>query len=59
MLEELQRNFANSTIRYYISTGRDFAGHKPPDQMGVEELRVPDCTCSKIRSWRPELSKIA
>jgi hypothetical protein len=42
MLEELQRrNFASSTIRYYIRTVRDFAAyfHKPPDQLGVEELR--------------------
>jgi integrase/recombinase XerD len=42
MLEELQRrNFAPSTIRYYIRTVRDFAAyfHKPPDRSGVEELR--------------------
>ena len=42
MLEELQRrNFASSTIRYYVRTVRDFAAyfHKPPDQLGVEELR--------------------
>jgi len=42
MLEELQRrNFAPSTIRYYVRTIRDFAAyfHKPPDQMGVEEIR--------------------
>ena len=42
MLEELQRrNFASSTIRYYIRTVRDFAAyfHKPPDQLGAEELR--------------------
>ena len=42
MLEELQRrNFAPSTIRYYILTVRDFAAyfHKPPDQLGAEQLR--------------------
>ena len=42
MLEEFQRrNFAPSTIRYYIRTIRDFAAnfHKPPDQLRVEELR--------------------
>ena len=42
MLEELQRrNFAPSTIRYYIRTVREFAAyfHKSPDQLGVEELR--------------------
>jgi len=42
MLEELQRrNLAPSTIRYYIRTVRDFAVyfHKPPDQLGVEEIR--------------------
>jgi len=42
MLEELQRrNFASTTIRGYIRTVRDFAAHfhKPPDQLGAEELR--------------------
>src|ERR1051325_9916826 len=42
MLEGLQRrNFAPSTIRYYIRTVRDFAAyfHKPPDQLGAEQLR--------------------
>src|SRR5499425_642143 len=42
MLEELQlRNFAPSTIRYYIRTVRDLAAyfHKSPDQLGVEEVR--------------------
>jgi integrase/recombinase XerD len=42
MLEELQRrNFAPSTIRYYVRTVGDFAAyfHKPPDQLGVEEVR--------------------
>ena len=42
MLEELQRrNIAPGAIRYYIRTVRDFAAyfHKPPDQLGVEELR--------------------
>ncbi len=42
MLEELQRrNFAPSTIRYYIRTIRDFAAyfHKSPDQRRVQEMR--------------------
>ena len=62
MLEELQhRNFAPSTIRYYIRTVRDFAAyfHKPPDQLGVEELRQFSCACCEIRNWQPELSKTA
>ena len=62
MLEELQRrNFAPSTIRYYIRTVRDFAAHfhKPPDQLGVEELRQFQLQCCVIRSWQPELSKTA
>jgi integrase/recombinase XerD len=42
MLEELQRrNFSPSTMRGYIRSVRDFAAyfHKPPDQLGPEELR--------------------
>jgi site-specific recombinase XerD len=42
MLDELQRrDFSPSTIRGYIRTVRDFAAHfhKPPDQLGVEEVR--------------------
>jgi site-specific recombinase XerD len=42
MLEELQRrNFSPETIRSYIHAVHDFAAyfHKPPDQMGAEELR--------------------
>ncbi len=42
MLEELQRrNFSPETIRSYIRAVRDFAAYfrKPPDQLGVEELR--------------------
>jgi integrase/recombinase XerD len=42
MLEELQRrDFSPHTIRGYIRTVRDFAAyfHKPPDQLGIEEVR--------------------
>jgi len=42
VLDELQRrNFSPETIRSYIRAVRDFAAyfHKPPDQLGVEELR--------------------
>jgi integrase/recombinase XerD len=42
MLEELQRrNYAESTIRNYLSAVEDFAlfFHTPPDQLGAEHLR--------------------
>lgn len=42
MLDELQRrNFAPTTIRCYLRTVGEFAAyfHKPPDRLGVEELR--------------------
>ena len=57
MLEELQRrNFAPSTIRYYIRTVRDFAAYfkKPPDQLGSKNFASSNCTCCGIRNWRPE-----
>ena len=42
MLEELQRrNYSKNTARSYLSIVRDFAKHfhKPPDQMGPDEIR--------------------
>jgi len=42
MLEELQRrNFAKSTIQYYLQAMEDFATyfHKPPDQLTPDHLR--------------------
>ena len=42
MLEELQRrNYAQSTVDAYTSALRDFAKyfHKPPDQLGPEQIR--------------------
>jgi len=42
MLEELQRrNYSKTTTRTYLSVVRDFAKHfnKPPDQLGLEEIR--------------------
>ena len=62
MLEELQRrNFAPSTIRYYIRTVRDFAAHfhKPPTNWVSKNFASSNCTCCEIRSWQPELSKTA
>ncbi len=40
MLEELQRrNFAKTTIQYYLQAVEDFAAHfgKPPDQLSHEK----------------------
>jgi integrase/recombinase XerD len=42
MLEELQRrNYSNDTIRHYLRVVEKFARHfgKPPDQLGLDELR--------------------
>ena len=53
MLEELQRrNFAPSTIRYYVRTVRDFAAyfHKPPDQLAPKNFASSNCTCCEIKA---------
>jgi integrase/recombinase XerD len=52
MLEELQRrNYSDTTIRHYLQTVEDFARHfgKPPDQLGLEELRQYQAYLLKVR----------
>src|ERR1700719_1995927 len=43
MLEELQRrNYSQTTVTGYVKTVEDFASyfHRPPDQLGPDEIRV-------------------
>jgi integrase/recombinase XerD len=43
MLEELQRrNYAQTTVTGYLKTVADFAKHfhRPPDQLGPDEIRT-------------------
>jgi integrase/recombinase XerD len=52
MLAELQRrNYSDTTIRHYLRTVEDFARHfgKPPDQLGLEELRQYQADLLKVR----------
>jgi site-specific recombinase XerD len=52
MLEELQRrNYSDTTIRHYLQTVEDFGRHfgKPPDQLGLEELRQYQAYLLKVR----------
>jgi site-specific recombinase XerD len=52
MLEELQRrNYADSTIRYYLRAIEEFARHfgKSPDKLGLEHLRTYQAYLLKTR----------
>jgi hypothetical protein len=45
MLEELQRrNYSKNTTRSYVQIVGEFAKHfhKPPDQLGLDEIRMGD-----------------
>ncbi|MBV8834154.1 MAG: phage integrase N-terminal SAM-like domain-containing protein [Acidobacteriaceae bacterium] len=53
MLQELQRrNYSQTTVTGYIKTVADFAKYfqKPPDQLGSDEIRHINCTCSRSGS---------
>jgi len=52
MLEELQRrNYSDDTIRHYLRVVEEFALHfgKPPDQLGLPELRTYQAYLLKVR----------
>ena len=57
MLEELQRrNYSKTTTRMYESVVRDFAKHfnRPPDQLGLEEIRQYQVHLLEERKFRPK-----
>lgn len=57
MLEELQRrNYSKTTMRTYLSVVRDFSKHfhKPPDQLGLEEIRQYQVHLLEERKFQPK-----
>ncbi len=57
MLEELQRrNYSKTTTRTYLSVVRDFTKHfhKPPDQLGLEEIRRYQVHLLEERKFQPK-----
>ena len=57
MLEELQRrNYSKTTTRTYLSVVRDFTKHfyKPPDQLGLEEIRQYQVHLLEERKFEPK-----
>ena len=61
MLEELQRrNFAKSTIQYYLQAMEDFATyfHKPPDQLTPDHLRQYQAYLLTERKLQPRTARL-
>jgi len=61
MLEELQRrNFAQSTIQYYLQAVEDFAAyfHKPPDQLTPHHLRQYQAYLLSERKLQPRTARL-
>jgi len=61
MLEELQRrNFAKSTIQYYLQAVEDFAAyfHKPPDQLTPDHLRQYQAYLLTERKLQPRTARL-
>jgi hypothetical protein len=59
MLQELQRrNYSQTTVTGYLRTLEDFARHfhRPPDQLGPEEIRAYQLYSLKERKQGLELS---
>jgi integrase/recombinase XerD len=61
MLEELQRrNFAQSTVQYYLKAVEDFAVHfgKPPDQLNTDHLRQYQVYLLNERKLQPRTARL-
>jgi len=61
MLEELQRrNFAPSTIQYYLQAVEEFAAyfHKPPDQLTPDHLRQYQAYLLTERKLQPRTARL-
>jgi integrase/recombinase XerD len=61
MLEELQRrNFAKSTIQYYLQAVEGFAAyfHKPPDQLTPDHLREYQAYLLSERKLQPRTARL-
>jgi hypothetical protein len=57
MLDELQRrNYAQNTVRAYISAVEEFAAYfrKRPDLLGPEHIRGTKCICFATANCLPE-----
>jgi site-specific recombinase XerD len=61
MLEELQRrNFAKTTVQYYLKAVEDFAAyfHKPPDQLSQDHLRHYQAYLLTERKLQPRTARL-
>lgn len=61
MLEELQsRNFAQTTVQYYLKAVEDFAVHfgKPPDQLNADHLRQYQVYLLNERKLQPRTARL-
>lgn len=61
MLEELQRrNFAQTTVQYYLKAVEDFALHfgKPPDQLNGDHLRQYQVYLLNERKLQPRTARL-
>jgi integrase/recombinase XerD len=57
MLEELQRrNYSDDTIHHHLRSVTEFAEHfgKPPDNLGLDELRSSQAYLHKERKLAPQ-----
>ncbi len=61
MLEELQRrNFAKTTIQYYLQAVEEFAAYfdKPPDQLTPDHLRQYQAYLLSERKLQPRTARL-
>jgi len=61
MLEELQRrNFAKTTVQYYLQAVEEFAAYfgKPPDQLNQDHLRQYQAHLLTERKLQPRTARL-